>query len=241
MDKKSFWNTEIPVGYYDILHNQEEKKAKLQSNWHFLTYSRVSEKLINDLIHLDYACGSGTLIGQFSNSTSLGYDISENQINYANLKYSNENKNFTFEESEINNKSPYDIITILGLFEYLTDNEILDLLKNMKQLIKKTGKIIITTPNYKSSIHILEIISNLISPVNYANVNINKLNISKLIKLIDKSEYEIVQVNKFLNFGILFSIFNKNFGLKLESKINSIFNGKFGYLLYLELTPKFLN
>ena len=241
MDKKSFWNNELPIGYYDLLHNQEEKKANLQSNWHFLTYSKVSENLIREVKHLDYACGPGTLIGQYSNSISLGFDISENQIIYANLKYSNENKNFTFKESDIHKKGPYDIITILGLFEYLTDAEILALLQYLKKNIKKNGKIIITTPNYKSSIHILEVISNMISPVNYKNVNINKLNIGKLIKLVDKSEFEIVKINKFLNIGILFSIFNKNFGLKLESKLNILLNGKFGYLIYLELSPKFSN
>ena len=46
-------------------------------------------------VHLDYACGPGTQIGLFSNSKSLGYDLSEKQVKYAIKKYKSKEKQFT--------------------------------------------------------------------------------------------------------------------------------------------------
>ena len=47
----------------------------------------------------------------------------------------------------------FDVITILGLIEFLSDEEIESLLKEVYQSLKSDGKLIITTPNFNSLIY----------------------------------------------------------------------------------------
>ena len=63
-------------------------KKGVQSFWHLTTLNKISHYLVKDLVHLDYACGPGTLIGLFSKSHSTGVDIATKQINFASSNYS---------------------------------------------------------------------------------------------------------------------------------------------------------
>ena len=189
--------------------------------------------ILKNINHLDYACGPGTLIGLYSQSNSIGYDYAKLQIEYANNKYKNYDSEFTFDEKIFNRK--YDVITIMGLFEYLEDIEILNLLNKLKDSLSKNGKIIITTPNYNSFIRILEMISNSFGSVNYSKVNINKLTKKRLLQIISKTDYKINKIQKFLNFGVLFSVFSLKTGIKVENFISNIFNNFFGYLMFVEI------
>jgi len=234
MKKNNFWDNAIPIGYYDLSHNGLNNSSKIQSNWHYISYTKVSKYLKKNVHHLDYACGPGTLIGLYSESKSVGYDVSKLQIEYANKKYKNHNSEFTFDEKKIF-KRKYDVITIMGLFEYLEDREILNLLNKFKDSLSKNGKIIITTPNYNSFIRILEIISNFFSSVNYSKVNINKLTKTRLLEIISKTDYKINKFQKFLNFGVLFSLFSLKTGIKVENFISNTFNNFFGYLMFVEV------
>ena len=67
-----FWNEDLPSGYYDkILLEGLERKKGIQSNWHNVTFLEVSEYFRKDIKHLDYACGPGTLIGNYSSCKSI--------------------------------------------------------------------------------------------------------------------------------------------------------------------------
>ena len=116
MGKNNFWEESVPIGYYDLSHNEVKSKSKVHSNWHHISYTKVSEYLKENVDHLDYACGPGTLIGLYSHSNSTGYDIAKLQIEYANSKYKNHKSEFTYYEDKVFNKT-YDVITIMGLFE----------------------------------------------------------------------------------------------------------------------------
>lgn len=234
MQKNNFWDNSIPIGYYDLSHNGTNNSSKIQSNWHHISYTRVAKYLKKNINHLDYACGPGTLIGLYSQSNSIGYDYAKLQIEYANNKYKNYDSEFTFDEKKIFNRK-YDVITIMGLFEYLEDIEILNLLNKFKDSLSKNGKIIITTPNYNSFIRILEMISNSFGSVNYSKVNINKLTKKRLLQIISKTDYKINKIQKFLNFGVLFSVFSLKTGIKVENFISNIFNNFFGYLMFVEI------
>ena len=88
------------------------------------------------------------MIGNYSKKGSIGVDVSEKQINFAQNKYKEYKffslSNFNFDK-HINK---FDLITVLGLFEFLSDEDIDKLLKNLEKTLKKVEKIIITTPNF---------------------------------------------------------------------------------------------
>ena len=170
-----FWNKQLTPGYYDkVLEDGLLKKRGIQSNWHHSTFVNVSNLIINVNNHLDYACGPGTFIGKYLDLNSIGVDISEKQIDYASRKYESKGQFLTTEDFKYKQyEKNFEAITIIGLFEYLSDNEILNLMKQMHFILSNDGKVIITTPNYKSFMSILDRIVNRFSKVNYEAKNIN--------------------------------------------------------------------
>ena len=78
-------------------------------------------------------------------------------------------------------------------------------------------------------------ISNSFGSVNYSKVNINKLTKKRLLQIISKTDYKINKIQKFLNFGVLFSVFSLKTGIKVENFISNIFNNFFGYLMFVEI------
>ena len=113
----NFWNEELNSGYYDlILENGLKRKRSIQANWHNITLLKISKFLKKDTEHLDYACGPGTLIGKYSKANSLGVDLSDKQISYANNKYGERNfvynKDFDFNKYQ----NQFDVISICLLY-----------------------------------------------------------------------------------------------------------------------------
>ena len=84
----------IPIGYYDYVLQKGLSNGKgIQANWHNKKFLSVYELIQNCKVHLDYGCGPGTFIGNYSRLESVGVDISEIQISFAKKKYG---KNFDF-------------------------------------------------------------------------------------------------------------------------------------------------
>ena len=157
-----FWNHEINVGYYDkIVKIGINKKRGARAYWHITTLKTIKKYLLKNLIHLDYACGPGTLIGKYSNSISTGVDLSKKQIEYAKKNYFEKGtflttNEFNFEDYE----DQYDVITLLGLIEFLNNDEINNLFVKLNKLLKNEGKIVLTTPNFSGIMKILEFLQN---------------------------------------------------------------------------------
>ena len=233
-----FWKESIDGGYYDkVLTLGLSKNKGIQANWHNLTFLKVKNYLDSNKKHLDYACGSGTLIGLYSEAESIGFDISERQIHYANKKY-NQKANF-YLISELNfekNLNKYDVITVLGLLEFLDNRGNIEIINNLHTLLKPNGKLILTTPNFTSTMYLLEKVINIFGGVSYQNQHINKLNKSKLSLLLNQTNFNKIKVQKIINFPVFLSFININLAVKFNSLIEKISNNKVGYLLLAELT-----
>ena len=234
---KQFWN-KLTQGYYDLSFDNEGKKNSIQHAWHYLTFKKQKEYLISGQTHLDYACGPGTLIGQFSKSKSLGFDPATNQIKYAISTYSNKNNKFIDNYEEIQEYQKFNILTINGLFEYLTTEEIKNLINQLVKFLHKDAKIIITTPNYSLLFRFIEVISKLFGIINYGNINKNKYSQKKLENLFKDLGFKRYYIKKILNIGVLFSFINFKFAVSLEENIENRFNKKFGFLLMAEIHVK---
>ena len=149
-----FWESELEAGYYDKVLEEGLKKNKgIQANWHNITQLYVRKYIKNDSNHLDYACGPGTLIGKYTQANSLGVDIAKLQIEYAIQKYGEHGTFLTTRQFEFGKYNNYfDVVTILGLIEFLSVSEIKGLLTKINTILKPGGKLILTTPNFRSLI-----------------------------------------------------------------------------------------
>lgn len=232
-----FWINELEPGYYDKIISSGLKANKgLRASWHNYTNLIVKDEVIINDIHLDYACGPGTLIGLYTTAESTGVDISEAQIIYALENYGEKGEFFTtkskaFEAQEVK----YNIITVIGLFEFLDDDEIIKLLNKFYKLLLPGGKVVITTPNFLSTMNIMIKIQNIIGN-DYGELHINKFNKRKLRKLIEASKFQKIEIRKYMNAGVFLGIFNIRLSNILQKCIEKVFSDFFGFMLFTKLT-----
>jgi len=233
--KENFWEDKLEPGYYDkILYNGKSKNRGIQAAWHDITFSAVSKSIKKEDIHLDFACGPGTFIGKYVESKfSLGVDISSNQIEYAQKQYRGEFlKLEDFDYKKYHNY--FDKITILGLIEFLTLEEIDKLIKNMRSLLKKDGEIIITTPNFVGLMNIFVLLLSYFGSVNYMNEWDVKFNKKKFLRTISNN-IEKVRIEKHINLGIIFAFFNIEYGRKLSELISKLSKFNLGWILLIKI------
>ena len=233
----NFWINELEPGYYDKVINHGLKKNQgLRASWHNYTNLIVKDEVSTDDIHLDYACGPGTLICLYTKAKSTGIDISKAQIIYAINKYGDKGEFFTTASKDLEGQEgKYSKITVVGLFEFLDDNEILKLLNKFYALLLPGGNVIITTPNFHSTMTLMAKVQNIIGN-NYEGLHINKFNKRKLKKLINTSQFHYIEIKKYMNVGVFVGIFNINFSNKLQKFIEKIFSDFFGFMLFAKLT-----
>tara|TARA_Y100000389_G_C17417382_1_gene494572 strand:+ start:117 stop:821 length:705 start_codon:yes stop_codon:yes gene_type:complete len=229
-----FWERDLDPGYYDKILKAGLISGKgIQTNWHNITLLNVKQYIENNMKHLDYACGPGTLIGKYSHADSIGVDIAEQQIEYAKSQYEDKGlfvntKNFSFDNYE----EYFDVVTVLGLIEFLSDSEIIELVKKIYKSLKPGGELILTTPNFNSLIYPL---SEILGIVNWSGEHKNKFNKKKIKKVFGNSPFEIVGIKKILNIGMLFSIFSIKIGIFIEKIFGRIILNSQGFVFIVQL------
>lgn len=234
MSDQYFWDLNVEEGYYDLNYlNGLKSNRGIRFNWHKFTFEEVKKHLKHNSIHLDYACGPGTFLGNYVMNKSVGFDISQKQINYATRKYSNHE--FTSDLTIVKQKAPYDSISVIGLLEFLTDDEITVLINNLKSLMKPDGYIIFTTPNFKFSMKLIQWISSFKNDIDYSKVTINKHTKESFIKSEFINQFNDVKIYKILNIGLFFSIIHNRLGKFFHNLIGRFFNNTFGMLLIIKV------
>lgn len=232
-----FWANTIEPGYYDkILKAGLEKNKGIQPNWHRSTFKKIASYIDDNDRHLDYACGPGSFTGLFVNSNSIGVDLSEHQINYAKKNYGHKTKFFLLKDLELSQSDEkFDIITVLGLLEFIDEELIINLLNDLYDTLKTDGKIILTTPNYGGLMFLLEKIMSVTGNLDYSNQYVSRFNKNKLNMLMKKTKFKNIKISKFLNFGIFSSFINFQVSDKLMNYIDKFFANFFGFLLLVEI------
>ena len=235
-----FWNEGLEVGYYDkIVKKGLDRKRGIQSFWHITTLTNVSKYIKRNINHLDYACGPGTLIGLFSKANSTGIDISNNQIIYAKDQYGGKGNFYSLADFQIQqHNNEYEIITVLGLIEFLNNDEITELITKLEKCLVVGGRIVLTTPNFGGFMVILEKFLNRFGNVDYSNEHINKFNTSSLKKLNTTFINFESEVLKFMNVSIFLAFFSHKIATSIEKLISKLFNNHFGTLFMVILTKK---
>jgi ubiquinone/menaquinone biosynthesis C-methylase UbiE len=231
---KKFDYDDIKFGYYDQIF---KKKSGIQSAWHNIKFRYVQNKINKKNTHLDIGCGPGTFLSLLKNKKCYGMDIAKKQIKYAKKKYSNKSKKFKVMNK---NKIPLrsnslDSISLIEIIEHLNDRDTKLLILEAYRTLKKNGELIITTPNYLSTWPILELILNNFAEVSYEDQHINKYNIFKIKKIIDKKKFRIKSLKTFMLISPFFAFFSFRLSLNMtviDNFLTKIFPGN---LLFLKL------
>lgn len=236
VNSSKFWNEELSEGFYDLIFKEGSLKNRgFKFGWHNLTFLKLSKLVNKNKTHLDFACGPGTFIGNYLEANSIGVDISQKQINYAIKEYGNNSEfmtlaSFNYEKYRNN----FDIITVVGLLEFINLSETEELLDNLYKICKPGGKVIFTTPNYTTTFKTLQYVANIIFPVSYEGQTISKYNHKSINTLFRISKFENYSFKKILNFGVFFSFISFSLAYFLEEKISKLSGNRLGNLLLVE-------
>jgi len=190
MDYSSY--DKIEEGYYDKAMSEGNI---IQRVWHKNRFNEIRKQFSKKGTVLDLGCGPGSLLAFLSPviEKGVGVDIAKKQIHFASKKFE-DNQKLKWICSNALNLNPhekFDYIIIGEFIEHISFTDSVYLLRKVKELLKNTGRCIITTPNYNSLWPIIEILLSKIGPIDYTKQHINKLNLKKIQNLMKKEGFYI--------------------------------------------------
>jgi SAM-dependent methyltransferase len=188
----------ISGAYYDAVYR---RGRGIQSKWHHLKFRRVIEEMDGHRRHLDVGCGPGTLIGLLDHRfISTGIDISTAEIDHARQGYESESKRFfALPVQELPDECrDYDVATIVEVIEHLAPRELDDVLRATIERLRAGGKLVVTTPNFRSAWPIVQLLVDHLGELDYAPQHINKFTPLRLRQLLRDLGMEDVRVQPYL-------------------------------------------
>ena len=176
----------IPAGYYDEAFR---RGRGVQSKWHHLKFERVARELDGYTRVLDVGCGPGTLAGNFASGHDwVGSDLSTRQIDYARQNYGATGARFyratpaTIPEHE----GPFDAVTMVELIEHLSPAAVDETFAEALGRLRPGGKLVVTTPNFRSAWPALEAAVNRLGEVSYSFQHVNRFDPQRLAALLER-------------------------------------------------------
>ena len=110
------------------------------------------------------------------------------------------------------------------MIEHVDNEDLALIFKECKRVLKNNGCLYLSTPNYYSLWPALEIILNLISPVDYKHEHINKFNKNKLKKTMKKNNFHVLELNSFILVSPFLAFFSFNLAKSMIALDNILTN-----------------
>ncbi|MFH1126425.1 MAG: class I SAM-dependent methyltransferase [Candidatus Altiarchaeota archaeon] len=181
----------IPAGYY---HRAMLEGSNIQRFWHRNKFREVLSrvKLSGGESILDLGCGPGTLLSLIPKnySTAVGVDISEKQIEYAKKNFKDASW-ITGTVKDLKQKPEFDFVFVVEVLEHMPLEQVKSTLESIGRILKKNGRIIITTPNSHSLWPVMEWLWNKVSEVKYQEQHITKFSRRETERLLEGADFRI--------------------------------------------------
>jgi SAM-dependent methyltransferase len=237
---------DIPAGYYyeAMLHG-----SGIQRFWHQKKFAEVSKHIKNSETVLDLGCGPGSFLSilgkMYPDVVATGVDIAQGQIDFANSNVGSSFKDHRISfklMDEKDSKTPFeaqtfDVVTSIEVIEHIHPFLASKLLQEGRRVLKPNGKLILTTPNYRSFWPLIELVLERFSKVKYHDQHINKFTPNSFVKFVESAGFKVEKVSTlFMIAPFLVPLI----GEKLAAKVLEFekrLPGRFGSLLIVEATP----
>jgi ubiquinone/menaquinone biosynthesis C-methylase UbiE len=228
----SFDYDSIPPGYYfEVL----EKGSPIQRFWHREKFEYIAKFIQPGERVLDFGCGPGALLYVVSQSNptvkGVGIDLAQPQIDFANqqvrprlpgrdvsyLAVSLDQPNLPFEDES------FDVVTIAEVIEHVHPFDSLKSMLELRRVLKPGGRIIVTTPNYRSLWPLIELLLEWLSPVKYREQHISKYTPSSLVRFVETCGFEVTKAKTFFLFAPFLTPISERLGKfvhRLETSID---------------------
>jgi SAM-dependent methyltransferase len=239
---------EIPPGYY---YKAMLNGSPTQKFWHRKKFEEVAARIGENDRVLDIGCGPGSflaILGDLKKGVrATGVDIASSQIQFAieNIasRFSGDRIGFVQFEGRDDGgvelpfeDETFDKITMIEVIEHIHPYIALKTLEEAKRVLKKDGRIILTTPNYLSHWVVLEWILEKRSLVKYHDQHISKFTPNSITKFLEGAGLEIMKFNTIFVLapflaGLNQSLASRLHGMESKSRLN------LGSILIAETRP----
>ena len=179
---------EVEAGYYHwILENN-----KIQRYWHHTKFDIISKKIGRSPV-VDIGSGPGVFFYLNHNFEGIKVNLDHS---YAQLLYSKTLNPSVYHVNATAQNLPFaseslGTVCLIEMIEHCKPEEAAQIMSEVYRVVKKGGKIIISTPNYKSGWPLLEFIISVFGSVNYCAQHITHFDIDKLTKLIESYGFTV--------------------------------------------------
>ena len=185
----------VPIGYYDHV----ARRDGIQATWHRLKFERVRAMMGEFESHLDIACGPGTFIASIDRGRSFGVDIAAAQLAYARETHGTARAAWVACLADRLPFAPesFDVVTSIELIEHIPESAALAMLRSARGLLRPGGRLILTTPNYRSPWLALEPLVSIIGEVDYRKEHIERYNRQRLAGLLELAGFSEMSIEAF--------------------------------------------
>ncbi|MDF2726091.1 MAG: class SAM-dependent methyltransferase [Paenibacillus sp.] len=197
---------EIEGGYqHRALHNGNP----VQRHWHMSKLRAIDHFLpaLEDDVIADVGCGSGVVSHHLSKSCKqvIGIDGNEDAIHFANATYRSDNLQFVHGLVDEIHLKPESLSKIycLEVVEHLYDNQVKELIQVFYRLLRPGGRLMLTTPNYRSLWPVIEQMLDLFKlvPKLQGEQHVTKFTKSKLARVCRDGGFRIVRQSTICTIG----------------------------------------
>ena len=195
----------------DYQYNALQSKNYIHSNW-YKTKLDAIEKLLNvkktNRI-LDIGPGSGNFEFMFAKKVKeiVAIDYNDEAVDFLKRKIKEKKiKNVKVQVGDVRKlgkvQRKFDIIIMVDVIEHLNDKEAKKVIKSFKNILTRTGKVCIVTPNFKSGWVLLEWMLDAfrLAPELSGKQHLSKFEPKTLVKTFEDAKYKI---DTFVSFNFL--------------------------------------
>lgn len=243
--KFSVYNYEdIPAGYY---YQVMKTGGAIQRFWHREKFREIANRIEDGQKVLDYGCGPGSFLDilgeEKPNVQAVGIDIASRQIEFAKQsiesKYPNGRIQFKLGDLSSDrlpfDDGSFDVFTLVEVIEHLHPYIVAKIIREAMRVLKPDGRIIITTPNYRSPWPFIEFALNAVSKVKYHDQHINKLTPNSLVKFAETMGLMVNRVDTIFIAAPFTAFLGQGFARALMA-VEKASRIRLGSLLVLEAT-----
>ena len=197
---------EIPAGYY---YRCMEEGHPVQRFWHREKFRQVATRIPAGARVLDVGCGPGSflsvLVQDKPGVRAIGADIASSQIDFArqHVLPAHPGRDLSFVTLDPHAErlpfpdASFDVVTSIEVIEHLHPFVAIALLNEARRVLTPEGRLIVTTPNYRSLWPLIEFALERRSPVKYHEQHISKFTPNALVKFLECAGFDALDLRSF--------------------------------------------